>query len=214
MGHAERIVDGDGRREGGAGGRGCVKVGGEVDGGGGVGLLHLAHGNVNAGKRGVGVDDTIGCRIAHDAEAAGGFKVAGGGEREVAGAGQLLVVAVRGDEEAVAVEGDVRGVAGGVDGALRVVGGVGGHLDARAHLDGIAGAGGTDLLIEEIGELGGLRFEGRGVHVGQVVGNGIQFGGVGIEAGKRNRKARHDCSLKMCSAGGRDERPGVSGAYD
>src|SRR5258708_37778937 len=71
------------------------------------------------------------------------------------------------------------------------VGGDGGNLGARSGLNGMAGAGGADLLVEQIREIGRLRFEGGGAHVGEVVRNGVERGGVGVQAGERNKKTCH-----------------------
>jgi len=75
--------------------------------------------------------------------------------------------AVVDDKEAVAVQGYVgrRGAAGVVR-PLREINRIGGDLDAPTYLNCIAGTLGRDLLIKEVGEVGGLGLEGCGAHVG------------------------------------------------
>ena len=73
--------------------------------------------------------------------------------------------------------------AGGRDVTLGEVGGLGADLDARALLDGVAGAVRAEVLVEQIGELDLLVLVTDGVEVGQIVRGGGERGGTGVQSG-------------------------------
>ena len=135
-----------------------------------VGRLQFADADLNAADGLVGVDraGVVGLPTLHQHALLGG-EVAGRVERERAGAGvELLVVALH-DEEAVALDSEVGGAAGALDGALG---------------EGLHGAdqAGAEADLGRVGAAGGGRgcpgaLEGLGEHVGEDRGRALEADG-------------------------------------
>src|SRR5690606_11249818 len=135
-------------------------------------------GNVDVGRAG-----RDGLETAEHGQAVAGGDLAGRGESEgaVTGVGGGAVGALH-FEEAVALDGEVEPLAGGVDLALGENLGGGGDAGAVADLDAggheVAaaglGAGRARTLVEQILELDLAALEAGGVHVRQVVGDRVQ----------------------------------------
>ena len=80
------------------------------------------HGNIDRGERRVCVDHAVDCRVAHHIKAVRGHHVAvRGPERNCLPACIVGAAAIADNEEAIAIEGNIGGIAGGVDRALREV---------------------------------------------------------------------------------------------
>ena len=132
-----------------------------------------------------GADGAVGGSISHHLLTVGGFEKVVGADFEIAGASVALHPVLLDYEEAIAVDGDIGLDAGGSDVTLGEVGGLGADMDARALLDGIAGAVRAEILVEQIGELDLLVLVTDGVEVGQIVGGSGECGGTGVQSGKR-----------------------------
>src|SRR5690606_25122522 len=118
-----------------------VQVAGEGDVLGGLGDPQSADGDVDGGE-GAGGDVEVGVdAVAQETVAVDGDEVAGEVLAERAGAGEEPLPAAVHDEEAVALDGEVAGVAGGGDGADGEVALGAGDVDAEADLEGVGPAG-------------------------------------------------------------------------
>ncbi len=93
---------------------------------------------------------------------------------EVAGSCVFGEIPILHDEETIAVQVDVRVIPCLLNAALGEIGFGGANLGPRTNLERVAGAGGPDLLIEQVAEAHALAFESRRVHVGEIVGDCIQ----------------------------------------
>src|SRR5208282_5566545 len=140
VGGAQRIVDGDlggiGRADPASGiqVRGQAHVGGDSSGTDGSGSER------ERAESPAGVDNAIDGGVSEDLLTVGGFQQVVGANFEIAGACVTLYAVLLHHEEAIAVDGDIGVDPGGSDVTLSKVGGLGADLDARALLDGIAGA--------------------------------------------------------------------------
>ena len=149
-----------------------------------------------------------------------GHELALGAEREIARAGiGVGAVGLLDAEEARALDGDVVGIAGGLEVALGgdAIDGGGAHagaqLDAVGRIGALVGglrAGGLDVLIEQVGEFGPLLLEGGGVHVRQIVGDHFDIGLLGQHAGRGDGKGAHYRVSLIRASGQGGRSPGAS----
>src|SRR5579883_309952 len=113
-------------------------------------------------------------------------------DHKIAGARVLLHLPVLNYKKAIAIQGHILRLAcsriRGPGGKVRCDGA---YLGARADLRRIAGAVFPYLLVEQVAELHILALVSHGIHVGKVVGNGIESRVIGLKTRKWYEKRWH-----------------------
>ncbi len=178
----------------------AVEVAAVADDGGGPGLHLLPGGDVDVREGGTLIELQRVYGVAHylvplqPVACAGLHQVAVRVQHEVAGPGIQPAVPVLDDEVAVALDGEVRAVAGELGGPLGVQHLYRGHLHPEADLLGVdaapllsGGHGVAGVLVEKILECDARPLVARGVDVGYVVADNVKRHLVPLHA----RHARH-----------------------